>query len=50
MKFSYFYIVASHCRHLLSCDTNQDVMEWQSKLNHVVSALREWSINACENF
>ncbi|XP_011502644.1 PREDICTED: anillin-like protein 1 [Ceratosolen solmsi marchali] len=31
-------------RNLLSCDTNQDLIEWQSKLNHVVSALREWNI------
>ncbi|XP_001601636.1 uncharacterized protein LOC100117378 [Nasonia vitripennis] len=37
-------------RHLLSCDTYQDLMEWQSKLNHVASALREWSIIACEKF
>ncbi|OXU31558.1 hypothetical protein TSAR_007398 [Trichomalopsis sarcophagae] len=34
-------------RHLLSCDTFQDLIEWQSKLNHVTTALREWSIIAC---
>ncbi|KAJ8674219.1 hypothetical protein QAD02_005481 [Eretmocerus hayati] len=31
-------------RNFLSCDTQQDLTEWQSKLNHVVSALREWNI------
>ncbi|XP_015126500.1 anillin [Diachasma alloeum] len=31
-------------RHLLSYDSRKDVHEWKTKLNHVISALREWNV------
>ncbi|XP_015589472.1 anillin [Cephus cinctus] len=33
-------------RNILSCDTAEDLAEWSSKLNHVISALREWNVIA----
>ncbi|XP_012272000.1 anillin-like isoform X2 [Orussus abietinus] len=32
-------------RNLLSCDDTNDLMKWMTKFNHVISALREWSVS-----
>ncbi|XP_033216152.1 uncharacterized protein LOC117172390 [Belonocnema kinseyi] len=31
-------------RHLLQCDTTHDLIEWMTKLNRILSALREWNV------
>ncbi|KAK0095196.1 hypothetical protein PV326_009018 [Microctonus aethiopoides] len=36
-------------RHLLSYDSTRELVDWMSKLNHVVTVLREWNINTYPN-
>lgn len=38
IKFILFF------RHLLQCDTTHDLIEWMTKLNRILSALREWNV------
>ncbi|XP_012261086.2 anillin-like [Athalia rosae] len=33
-------------RNLLCCDTARDLTQWESKLNQVVSALRDWNVTS----
>lgn len=33
----------------MSLDTVNELMEWSSKLNHVIMALREWNVIRARN-